>query len=260
VDRFTEVNVMTRRSNRRLAIGIIAGVVGFVLAWGGLAPLSEHRDADGYFMSNPLAVDRPSRAVVTDDVGLLRGRYETLTEESLILSFVADPDDVRMRGVASGSDVLFMGIAPSAVVDAYLDGVAHDEITGWNADLANITDVDYATHEGTATPPAPGAETFWVASVAGTGQQTLDWTIGHGDWTVVVMNADASRGVGADLSFGASPPSSLRTLSWTVVAIGLPLLVGGGVLVFLGIRDRNRDDDHSSTEAETPREPVPPPR
>jgi hypothetical protein len=41
-----------------------------------------------------------------------------------------------------------------------------------------------------------------VKSTSGTGNVALDWKPRHGSWRAVVMNADDSRGVRADLKFG----------------------------------------------------------
>jgi len=232
-----------------IAFGVVAAFVGFLLVWGAAAPLTEHRDADGYYMSDFFTVDRPSRAIVTRDMGLLRGRYETVVESSVILAFVAEPDEIRMQGVASGPAALFMGIAATPVVDDYLSGVAHDEISEWEADRANIVDVGFTSQEGTVSPDGPATETFWVASVSGTGPLTLDWTIESGDWTAVIMNADAASGVTAELAFGALPSSGIDALSWVALSVGLVLLVGGGLLVYLGFR--HRGGDSASLPAET---------
>ena len=224
--------------------GALALLLGVALVWGGIAPLTESRDADGYYMSDLFTVDRPSRAIITRDVDLLRGRWETLAEESLVDLFMADPDGIRVQGAASGSNAIFMGIGATTAVDEYLDGVAHDEITDWDADQARLVGVEYTPQQGTASPDSPDGETFWVASVSGTGTQTLDWTIETGDWTAVIMNADASSGVTAELAFGASPPSGWDTLHWTSFTVGLVLVVGGGLLLYRAIR-RPRGDSTS---------------
>jgi hypothetical protein len=79
-----------------------------------------------------------------------------------------------------------------------------------------------------------------VTSASGTGQQTLDWTIQSGEWAMVIMNADASSGVSADLRFGALAPSGLDTLAWTSIAVGLVALIGGGLLLYLGFPRKGR--------------------
>ncbi len=67
----------------------------------------------------------------------------------------------------------------------------------------------------------PADQTFWAASATGAGEQTLEWEPEDGSWSVVVMNADGSRGVAADLSIGGE----LDPLIW--IAVGL--LLGGGL-------------------------------
>lgn len=107
---------VTDRRTMAIVFGAVLVLVGLLLVWSGLTPLSQSRDADGSLLSDPLTIDRPSHAVVTNDVGLMRGHYDCAAEETLILGF-STPDEVRMRGVATGSNVLFMGIAPAAAVE-----------------------------------------------------------------------------------------------------------------------------------------------
>jgi hypothetical protein len=61
--------------------------------------------------------------------------------------------------------------------------------------------------------------------VTGSGEQTLDWDPEDGHWRVVLMNADASRGVTSDMSIGAE----LDSVLW----IGIGLL-GAGMLFAAG--------------------------
>ena len=163
------------------------------------------------------------RAVVTDDVELLR--WNTLPE------FVSTPDDVRVEGVATGSDAIFMGIAPADAVAGYLDGVVHDEITEWESFQDDITDVVFTRNEGATDPAAPGTKGFWVASVSGSGEQTLDWTIESGQWALVIMNADGSPGVSADVRFGVTRLSALLPIGLVSLVVGLVALIGGGRMV-----------------------------
>jgi len=234
-----------------VVFGVVVAMVGVVLIFGAAGPLSEYRDADGYYMGDPFPFDRPSHAIVTGDIELLQGRYPDLASDSLLLFVMADPVEVRMQGVASGPDSLFMGIAATPAVAAYLNGAVHDEVTGVerHQESHQIQDVAYTTHQGTDTPGVPGAESFWVASVAGTGVQTLDWTIESGDWTAVIMNDDASSGVTADVAFGAAPPSNIDPIAWTMMTAGFIALLGGGGLVFVGLRHRDRTTTSASDDS-----------
>ena len=95
---------------------------------------------------------------------------------------------------------------------------------------AVVSDIDddgehLSTRRGGPPPAPPAEQDFWAASTTGAGEQTLDWEPEDGSWSAVVMNADASRGVAADLSIGAE----LDAVIW----IGLVLLVAGLVLAAL---------------------------
>ncbi len=69
---------------------------------------------------------------------------------------------------------------------------------------------------GGAPAEPPGTQRFWAASAQGPGVQRLEWELESGRWAVVVMNADASRGVGADVSVGVK-------VDW-VLPLGIGLL------------------------------------
>jgi hypothetical protein len=70
-----------------------------------------------------------------------------------------------------------------------------------------------------------------VASVSGSGEQTLDWTIERGEWALVIMNADGSPGVSADVRFGVKTLSVLLPIGLASLAVGLVALIGGTRLV-----------------------------
>ena len=85
----------------------------------------------------------------------------------------------------------------------------------------------------------PGDSDIWTASASGTGDQQLTWDATSGDWVVVLMNADGSRDVAADVAVGATVPA----LGWLVAGL---LAVGGVLLLILhaGPRDPGREQAH----------------
>ncbi len=117
---------------------------------------------------------------------------------------------------------MFVGIGAAADVEAYLGAVERER-------LVDITDGGRAVQQrlpggSPATPPEQ--QTFWVASAAGPGEQQLVWRAADGRWSVVVMNADASRPVVADLSAGVTAPA----LRW----VWIGLFIGAGVALLVG--------------------------
>jgi hypothetical protein len=125
----------------------------------------------------------------------------------------------QLRVSAEGSEPLFIGVAPTEEVVKYLSGADYDEVTDFSVDPFSLTT---ERHVGIVDPAAPAGVDIWAASVQGTGVQTLDWDGERGGMSVVVMNADASAGVDAELKVGAHIPH----LTW----IGLGGGIAGGVL------------------------------
>ena len=197
------------RQHRRPVRGRRSGGGGFLL-WADRT----QRD-DGYLTT-------PTERFATPTYALTRTRLEVDTDGSGWVLNESWFGKVRIRGESSGDKTLFIGIGPQAEVARYLGTVAH----------ANVQDIDfdpfratYLSVSGGAPQAPPTEQSFWAASASGVGTQTLTWKVREGDWSVVLMNADGSRGVTADIDLGAK----LSFLLW--VAIGLLI---GGVLVVGG--------------------------
>jgi hypothetical protein len=130
--------------------------------------------------------------------------------------------EIRIEADSSG-DPLFLGIGPTNDVEQFLAGVGHDEISDFDADPFRVS----SEHPGDAPDVAPTTQGFWAVSESGSDPQTLTWDVSAGDWTVVVMNADGSSGVQAEVSVAATLP--------VLQPIAIGMLIGGGILFLLGI-------------------------
>ena len=134
--------------------------------------------------------------------------------------------NVRLRITAmpiGAGRQLFLGIGPASAVDRYLSGVSYDVATDVTVSPFHLT---LARHPGTATPPPPGSQSFWVARASGN-HPALTWTVTSGSYRVVVMNTDASPPV----AFAGGLDLTIPHL----FAIGIGLLVGGIVLIVIAI-------------------------
>jgi hypothetical protein len=199
-----------------LAAAVVAG--GFTIA-------NADQDADDFFVSEANRLETGSYAIVVDSVVVDEG-------PSWVFDWVTDVLDVRIAATSSTGDELFMGMADSADVEAYLAGVAYDEAITLDWDPV---EVDYRSHAGTAALAVPGEQGFWVASAEGAGTQTLDWVIESGTWSFLLANADAGSGVSADLVFGVRI-ANITTVMWVVFGIGLILAFIGLALLIAGLR------------------------
>ncbi len=184
------------------------------------------RDDDGFFTAE---IDR----VATDTVAVTAGDVQ----------FEADPGspdrlldaldvDVRFDVRPTSSDrEIFIGIGPEADVEAFLSGVAHERVV----DLEDGLVPEYEAVSGTGGAAPPAEQSFWVAQASGAGRQVLTWEAQEGDWTVVLMNADASPGVAARVEVGAK---SDVVLPLALVLLGLGAVLGAVAvaLIVMGAR------------------------
>ncbi|WP_101790330.1 DUF4389 domain-containing protein [Nonomuraea indica] len=230
---------------RHGAASIAAIVVGALLASGGIgtaaagslsAVLAQSRTGGGFVSTTGERVSTPAYALTTDRIAIGGQGVEYLR------GFTGK---VRVETSASGGP-LFVGIGPRADVDAYLKGVGHDRVTRLTFG-PGPDDTVYTRHAGgrPATPPA--AQTFWTA----TGSGSLEWDVEPGEWTIVIMNADASPTISADLRLSATLPWLDGLTTWLFVATGI-LLVSGVGLVLLGIRLTRRPVPETAPTAPTP--------
>jgi hypothetical protein len=141
---------------------------------------------------------------------------------------------VRIRGEGAAAKPLFIGNGPEAAVAGYLGLVAHADVEDINFDPFRV---EYRQIAGGAPQRPPTGQSFWVASALGQGTQTVTWKVRTGDWAVVLMNADGSRGVAADVDVGAK----LSFLLWVAIGLlvgGVLILAGSVALIVLAARSR----------------------
>ena len=200
------------KKNTGLTIGAwVAAVLGVLVLAAGVTAIwadTSKRDDNGYFSANAHRYQTHTRAIATESIKV--GSY--------VPTWLAG----KVRLDVSGDKPLFVGIAPKATVDAYLARVEHTDATDLGFDPFKVTYVD---QRGTVDPGRPASEPFWAAAVSGT-SSPLKWRLRSGTWSIVVMNADGSRGVAATVGVGVKVPALL----W--VGIGLTLF--GGALLAVG--------------------------
>ena len=208
------------------AIGVLFGLA--LLAGGGFLLWADRTQReDGYLTT-------PSERFETPTYALTRTRLDVETNGA---DWVLNDNwfgKIRIRGEGSEGKTIFMGIGPEAAVARYLASVAHASVEDVDFDPFRAT---YRSVGGGAPQGPPADQRFWVASASGVGTQTLTWKVRDGDWTVVLMNADGSRGVDADIDLGAK----LSFLLWVAIGvlIGGVLVTGGSTgLIVLAARTR----------------------
>lgn len=219
----------TSGSTTLLIVGTVSALIGLLaLGIGG-----------GLLVFSTLRGDRDGLLSI-DDVNLATDTYALVSENLELTAWPGPADwtprlgDVRLRlEVTEGADeALFVGVAPTAAVADYLDGVAHEVLTSINHSGASSR-----TQPGTATPAPPGQAQFWSESVSGPGTQTLTWDVAPGNWTTVVMAADGSAGVDVSASAALRVPV-VTPLGFGLLAVAAVALVIAVILLVAGAATR----------------------
>ena len=203
-----------------LIFGTVLGLIGTGLLAAGIAftAASALQRDDGFFTSQSEPFSVGSYALTSPNLDVA-GNLKSGTG--------APFDIATLRLEATSNDPnqeVFVGIAPKQDIDAYLSGVHHSEIR--SVRFAPFA-VQYLDVPGSQIPGEPAAETFWTESASGTGTQHVDWSLRSGNWSVVVMNADAKPGVAVNLAAGVH--------SGLILPLAIGLLLTGVVLFIVGV-------------------------
>ena len=229
----------TKKHRKLIFVGcIVLLVVGIIFALAGVALLSLNMgtDSDGYQQSSVYEIRSDTYAFVLwvksssfpsyltwmspKDIGQTRWTIESNTGKEL---FVGWAEDVE------GENYLNTGIMFST------PPTWHRSIASYHSEIEIPEPVTYNQN-----PPSrpPSQETFWLESLQSTETSTITW---DAFWDnvqdrkiLIIMNADGSRNVQADIQLGFKVP----IFSWlpsVLIPVGLILCVIG---VFL-IRQKN---------------------
>lgn len=201
-----------------LVLGSIIAIIGFGLLAAGASlgwAYGTQRDDAGFFTTSNERFETDSFALTSDNIDLGQPGPD---------DWWADRDLATVRITVDNADArpVFVGIGPESDVEAYLAGIPHDHITDVNFHRFSV---DYRRENagGTSTPAPPADQAFWVTQESGEASQSLTWDLEPGNWAIVVMNADATTNVVADIELGGQVDY--------LVPIAIGLLIGGIVLL-----------------------------
>jgi hypothetical protein len=214
-------------------VGLVLGIVflvlpgiGLLMAGGVLLWADSTDRTDGFLFS-------PREQFSSEGYALVSERIELATDADWLPLSVA-LGTARVDATATGSQQIFVGIAPVADAAAYLGEVQRTVVDDLGFDAPASSHDQIA---GGAPSGPPTDQDFWIASATGPGTQRLEWDPTEGDWMFVMMNADGSAGVSVDARIGATFPA-LDGIAWGLVASGLFLLLVGVLVMVLALRRR----------------------
>lgn len=233
-----------------LVIGVLLALLGLVLGAIGITAMTvDAAQRDGQYITfesekiqtTGYAVLSPSVIVIPDEFGgpQLPAPGEIANLQVRVTPSVPDQE-------------IFVGIGPASDVSTYLQDVPHSELgnQSWNnpgsQSFSSPRSLGEPVTQGTSAPTDPTGQAFWTQSASGTGTQEITWDFETGQWSLVIMNADASRPVWVDVQAGVR--SDLAQDVFGSVGIGLFLtglvaFVVGIVLLLLGAAGMGRSID-----------------
>jgi hypothetical protein len=205
-----------------LSLGLLGA--GGLLLWG-----DSQKDDQGFLSTRTERFATNTYALTTDnlDVDLDGADWIVNRDRFGTIRLTVDP---------SGSKPVFVGIARTADVSRYLADTDRELVT--DLEYAPFS-ADYRRLDGEGRPAAPAAQRFWEASAHGSGRQTLTWDVDDGDWSIMVMNEDASRQVDVGVKAGAKL-DFLAPAGWGALIAGLIVLSFAALLAVLGVRQPSR--------------------
>ena len=218
----------------RITAFIVSGLLGLfalgLLAAGGVLLWADSKtDEQGYLSTSNERFATNAYALSTDNLDVDVDGADWFVDRDRF-------GKIRLTVTPNAAKPVFAGIAPTADVRRYLRGAGHELVR--DIDFSPFR-ADYRRLDGDRRPARPAGRRFWEASVHGAGSQTLTWDVEDGDWSIVVMNADASPGVDADVKAGAQI-EFLDGVGWGALIAGLISLSISALLVVVGMRSRPR--------------------
>lgn len=224
----------------KVALGTTSAVLavitaGLVVAIVAMTWLYAQRDSDGFVESRTVTLTTDGYAIASEELD-----FEGVPDEWLPANLVGT---FRVEA-ESATEPVFIGVAPSSSIDDYLDGVAHSRVSS----IGTLSRLDYREVEGRRSAEDPDAQDFWTTTARGEGKQQIEWEAESGEWTIVVMNADASEGV----EVAASLAINNAWLSLAILLVGVVTLFIGGLALLTGIKAFRSSNRHPVETVDNP--------
>jgi hypothetical protein len=209
------------------AFGLIALVGGAYITY-----LNVGTDAEGYAISQNYPVQTSSSAFALWVAPMrITGAFSWLGNSNIAATkwIVTTPN--------IGQEV-FVGWAKASDVETYLSGFSYESPQSWQwhtEPYAPEINIPSTTTYNQGIPAVlPAQESFWTKTATTTNSTTIywnpTWNASNGMKVVVIMNADGSSGVHANIQFGFKVPI-LSWLPYLLIPLGIVLLALGLLMI-----------------------------
>jgi hypothetical protein len=216
-----------------ILIAVVLLITSFGLIMGGTSLRTVQSlfvDEDGFLITDPAEIDVSGYAIVLEDMEFdidpVAWRWFQRRGGLLTFKIVTESNNP--------SNEIFIGVAQEQDVKSYLADMEYQRIVDTDFDIENydftLRDSDFVLHRGGAPSAPPTIQSYWVAHGADSELQEITWEPEAGNYYVVIMNADGSEGIQADIQVGARVPvfgslgNILSTAGVFVGAIGVLMI------------------------------------
>ena len=221
-----------------LFVSVILLITSFGLLMGGTTLRSIQVlvvDEDGYITSDPATVDLPGYAIVLEDIDLdvdpMAWRWLQSRGGLLKLKIITESND-------PGTEI-FIGVARESDMRPYIQDIEYQRVIDMDFDEENyelmFSAADFSLHPGGLPSAPPTVHSYWVAHTSSADVQELVWEPQSGTYNIIIMNADGSEGIDADIQGGASVPF-FGSIANILIYAGLFVGAIGGLMIYFTLK------------------------
>ncbi len=191
-------------------------------------------DEDGYIVSKTKTIQVPSYGIVVDelDFEIDQAAWRFFQRQGGFLSLKMTTES------NSPTNEIFVGVAPYAEAYSYIDPMEYHEVMdidmSWEPGNKQSETV-YVLHPGEAPATPPTEQDFWIVQASSAGEQTISWEPEAGNYYVVLMNADGSEGLAADIKLGVQVPF-FGGIGDILISVGVVVGVIGLAMIYFTIK------------------------
>jgi hypothetical protein len=161
------------------------------------------------------------------------GDEPVVTTETGVLALAGKR--VRVDATAAGRPV-FLGIGRANDVESYLGKVSRVDVDGQDGKGSLLAE----TTAGDDSVPDPAGVDVWTVSTRTQNRASLVWPDTPGQWRLVAATDGGAKAPALSLTWTADKRTSVAP---ALVAVGVLLLVGGGVTFAMLVSRRSLQDD-----------------
>lgn len=200
-----------------------------LFAGGALMGVSDvFNQGEGYIGIQDIQFQTSTQALIFKELDIYFDEYD-IPPDWLWKPDFSDWATLRIKADSNNDDNVFIGIIEADDANAVFSDVAYDQVVEFRMDRLRNRDphIRYRYHSGDPLEIPPTEIDVWVASVSGSGEQTLTWSPEAGNFWFIIMNEDGSSSIGVDTGVAVKIP--------ILDNIGRALFFGGIVLLGLGV-------------------------